>query len=346
MNFLEFSPYYPEWFNLILNFLFVFAIIVVPVATLSVFTSRKLAADFQARVGPNRVGPKGLFQPLVDFTKLIGKRFDTQLSNEGKFWFFLYSVTIFSSLVVVPIGSTFVFLKSDINAFLPIWLMLLSSLVIVFLGFSKNTVSGTFGGFRAAFQMAAGVFPAIISTLCVGLEVGSFNWLDIVSIQKFSPMGWIAFSSPFHFLAFNTFFISGLVMMSIPPFDSAFSSSDIKGGMMTELSGYRLILFLFCRVYSLFMWSLITIVFFCGGWKLPGFLLHWMIEEDLSFLKQVLEIGFLLFKTFILVQMVTWMANVNPRLRVDQTTDFSWKILGPLSLLALIGVTVWTASTN
>jgi NADH-quinone oxidoreductase subunit H len=173
--------------------------------------------------------------------------------------------------------------------------------------------------------------------------VGEFKWSALVYAQGFSPLHWTAFSNPFQFVAFVTFLLSGLVLLAIAPMDSALSSRELHGGVAAHLSGYRYSIFQMGRFYGFFLWSIMTVALFLGGWSLPHAWSEIARASAALSVLHLLEIAWLLLKTFLLMLTVIWVAQVNPKSRVDQVTDFSWRILSPFAILALVGSSVWAA---
>jgi NADH-quinone oxidoreductase subunit H len=204
-------------------------------------------------------------------------------------------------------------------------------------------VPGWFGGVRVAAQAVTGSLPALVSLICVGVKAGGFRWSAIAGSQGFSPFSWTIFSDPFQCLAAVIFLISGLVLLSIPPMDAGLSMADLHGGVGSHLFGRRLVLFRLGRFYGFFLWAEIAVVLFLGAWALPSSLVDRLRESDTLWLLQLLELIWVLIKTYTLMLLVVWIARVNPRSRVDQVTDFAWKVLSPFSLFALIGTALWSA---
>jgi len=119
--------------------------------------------------------------------------------------------------------------------------------------------------------------------------------------QSFSPLHWAAFSNPFELIAFIVFVISGLVIMGVPPLDGGLSIPDIHGGVSSQVSGRRYILFRLGRFYGFFLWAIIAVVLFLGAWNLPSSLVS-ALEENFSWRTiQVLELSVLLIKTLSLM---------------------------------------------
>ncbi len=332
----------PAWLVASVALLSVFLVVVLPGAGLVSYFERKLGADLQARVGPNRAGPFGVLQPVADFLKLLQKE---PSSREQGFSLrnlsFIHTMGLFSTLAVLPLGSTLLMVDTDMSVFLPFWAAVVVALGMLLMGLSSRSVPGWFGGLRVAAQTLTGAFPALITLCCAGLRAGSFRWSRIVEAQGSGPFHWTAFCSPFELLAFIVYLISGLVLLSVPPLDGGHSVSDIHGGVGSLVDGRKLSLFRLGRFYGHFLWSLVGVALFLGGWKLPPALVSTLDEAGALRTLAGVEMLVILGKTFLLMIAISLVSAVTPRLRADQVTDLSWKMLGPLSLLALAGSALW-----
>ncbi|OFZ52838.1 MAG: hypothetical protein A2428_04680 [Bdellovibrionales bacterium RIFOXYC1_FULL_54_43] len=336
----SFAESVPQWLLTACGLVLIYCLVIVPSGAVMGYLERKLSADFQARVGPNRAGPAGVLQPVADLLKLLQKQASRDWNWREAIWLLVHTMALYSTVAVIPLGSLLLLVDTDMSAFLPFWSALVLALGTMFLGLSQGSVPGWFGGIRVAAQALAGAFPALIALLCAGIRAGGFRWSEIAAAQSSSPLLWTAAANPFQFIAFFVFVISGLVLLGIPPMDAAFSAPDIHGGVSSHLSGRKLTVFRLGRFYGFLLWSVIAVVLFLGGWELPFGLSTELRNADSPRLLQIFELCWLLSKTFLLVLVVTWIAKVNPRSRVDQVTDFAWRVLSPFSLVALIGASL------
>jgi NADH-quinone oxidoreductase subunit H len=331
----------PLWVVAAIGIFLIYVLVIFPSGAIVSLVDRKLSADFQARVGPNRAGPAGILQPLADLLKFLQKEPSREWNWQETLWLGIHTMALYSTVAVLPLGSAAILVNTDMSAFLPFWSALVLALGTMLMGFSQGTVSGWFGGVRLAAQALAGAFPALICVLCAGIRAGSFRWAAFASVQGASPLHWTATTNPFQFIAMIVFIAAGLVMMNVPPMDGGLSETDLHGGVSSDLSGRRLSLFRLGRFYGFFFWCQITVVLFLGAWTLPNWLIERISDGSEHVLREVIELLWLLFKTYALMIVLIWIARVNPRARVDQTTDFSWKVLSPFSLGALIGAALW-----
>jgi NADH-quinone oxidoreductase subunit H len=335
-------PGLPEWSIAVIALVCAYAMVVIPSGAVMAFLERKLSADFQARVGPNRSGPAGLFQPVADLLKLLQKGPGQAQSWREELWMGVHTMALYSTVAVLPLGSAVLLVDTDMSAFLPFWAALVLALGTMLLGLNQGSVSGWFGGTRIASQAMAASFPALIAILTAGLPAGGFRWSQLAAAQGSSPFHWTVFSSPFQFIAFLVFVASGLVLLSVPPLDGGISLTDLHGGVSAHLAGRRLSLFRLGRFYGFFLWSIISVTLFLGAWNIPRGMGGALRDHESWLALALLELFVVLVKAFGLMLLVVWVARANPRSRVDHITDFSWKVLSPFSLAALAGTALWT----
>lgn len=329
----------PKWVHLTFTLVAVYFFILIPSGWFFSYLKRKISADFQARVGPSTCGPSGLFQPMADFLKLLQKENRNEVSHTETLWLSIYSMIFYSTMPVIPLGSLVLLVDTEISAFIPFWATLVLALGTILLGLSRGAITGWYGGIRIAVQTLSGVFPAFICLLCAGVGMKSFQWSLWAKSQGFFPWSWNFLSNPFEFVAFIVFVMSGLVILAVSPLDGGFSMSDIHGNVSSFLHGRWLALYQFCRFYVFFMWSVVAVVLFLGAWVLPSWVYTLADGEHLKFIG-IVELLFLLIKVFFLMLVIVWISCVTPVSRVDQITNFSWKILSPFALVALVGASV------
>ncbi len=309
-----------------------FFFIVTPALFFVTHLERKLTADLQARVGPNRAGWAGLSQSLADLLKLLQKQGSQRPLILS--WSTVETIALFSSLAVLPLGSAFLFLDPDMGAFLPVFSLCVFSLASVLQSLKSGEIRGNVGAIRGAAQFITGIVPAVLALGAVGVRAGGFRWSVIVSSQASHAMDWSIWTDPFQFLAFLVFVSSGLVILGVPPLHSAYSEVELNGGLSSSEFGHRLGVFRLSRMFAIFFWALISTSLFLGGWA--GF-----TSFDAPF-AAALEVLWVLVKALFLLFGVLLIARTIPRVRSDQVTDFTWRVITPMALLSLVGTAFWT----
>ena len=156
----------PEWLVASIGLFLIYAFVILPGGAVMSFIDRKFGADFQARVGPNRSGPAGILQPIADLLKLLQKQTVKTWNWREALWLAVHTMALYSTVAVIPLGSSAVLVNTDMSAFIPFWAALVLALGTMLLGFSLGTVNGWFGGVRIAAQALAGALPALVSILC------------------------------------------------------------------------------------------------------------------------------------------------------------------------------------
>lgn len=319
-----------------------FAFIVVNVCAiiggLGTYAERKISADMQLRIGPNRVGPYGILQFLADGVKMIMKE-DLTPKAADPFLFvlapFFCLVGVFATLAVVPFSSGFILTDLNVGVF---YLLGVSSLVGmgVFLGgYASNSKWSMLGGMRGASQIISYEIPVTLSILSIVLLSGSLSLRDLVNAQSGFPTGWYLFHNPFAFVGFFIFFIGVLAETNRAPFDLPEAESELVSGYHTEYSGMRFAFFALAEYVEVFVVCSVASALYLGGYKVP-----FDIGGN-TIVGQVLQLGAFFTKTFLLYYVVIWVRWTLPRLRVDQLMTVCWKYLTPIALFNLVGCAFW-----
>lgn len=298
-----------------------------------VLAERKVAARFQNRTGPMRVGPWGTLQTLADGIKLIFKE-DFIPPQGDKLLFLLAPYVIFacSFAVFAAIPFSQDILVSDFNIGI-FYIMAISSVIVmgvIMAGWSSNSKWSLLGALRSAAQIVSYEIPLGLSILTVIMLVQSLGMREIVESQDGGIFTWLIFRSPFTFIAFFIFFISSIAEVNRTPFDLPEAESEIVAGFHTEYSGMRFALFFIAEYANMFAVSAIGVSLFLGGYEgiLPGY-------DFLGGLP-----GFVL-KTLGLVFVMMWIRWTLPRLRVDQLMNLCWKYFIPISFFNILGTGIW-----
>jgi NADH-quinone oxidoreductase subunit H len=287
---------------------------------------RVVMARVQLRIGPNRVGPFGLLQPIADGIKLLTKeRFQPHEIETFTYWL-APSISVFTALsifVLIPFGGTVeifgheVSLRiADVNVGI-VFLLALSSLAvygIVLAGWSSNNRYSLLGGLRGTAQLISYEIPMGLSLLTVVLSAGTLNLSEIVEAQQ---NHWFIWSNP---IGFIIYLITAFAETNRSPFDLPEAEHELTGGYHTEYGGMKFALFFLAEYVNILAVSSIAVTLFLGGWHGPG----------------NIPILWFLVKVAVLVFFFIWVRATLPRLRYDQLMSFGWKVLLPLATINLI----------
>lgn len=301
---------------------------------------RKVISWIQNRVGPNRVGPMGLLQPIADAMKLLTKEVLAPAAANKELFFLGPVMTIMPALaawVVVPFGPDVAL--ANINAGLLFVMAIVSMEVygVVIAGWSSNSKYPFLAALRASAQMISYELAMGFCLIVVMMVSASMNLSDIVMGQgkgMFVDNGWSFLSWNWLPLLpiFVVYFISGLAETNRHPFDVVEGESEIVAGHMVEYSGMSYAMFYLAEYANMWLISILCSVLFLGGWLSP---------IDNAFFNAVPGWIWLGLKTFAVVTMFIWVRATFPRYRYDQIMRLGWKIFIPVSLLWLVVVAVW-----
>jgi NADH-quinone oxidoreductase subunit H len=298
-----------------------------------IYAERKIAGHMQARVGPNRVGPLGLFQPIADVAKLFFKEEFTPAGANKVIFHIAPMLAVIPALVtfsVVPFGPQDALRVTDINVALLLFLAMssLGVYAITLGGWSSNNKYALLGGLRSSAQMISYELAMGLSTIGVLLMAGSLSLVDIVRAQEH---GWFVLYQP---VAFAIFMLTALAETNRAPFDLPEAEAELVAGFHTEYSSMKFGLFFLGEFANVISISCIAVTLFLGGWTGP-----WL-PESLGFVWFFAKLGALLF-------FFIWVRWTFPRLRYDQLMNLGWKVLLPIALaniLATAGLVWWRAN--
>jgi NADH-quinone oxidoreductase subunit H len=319
---------------------------------LGTYAERKISADLQMRIGPNRVGPYGLLQFLADGVKMILKE-DIIPSAADKFTFvlapILCMVGVFATLAVVPFSSGFMLTDLNVGIFYLVGMASLVGVGVFLGGYASNSKWSMLGGMRGASQIISYEIPSTITIISIVLLAGGLSMGTLIGNQGGLPHQWFILHNPFAFVGFFVFFISSLAETNRAPFDLPEAESELVSGYHTEYSGMRFGLFALAEYIEVFVVCGVAVALFLGGYNVPfdlgtGAILVEKLGMDVMLAKnigQVLELGSFFTKTFGLYYVVIWVRWTLPRLRVDQLMTLCWKYLTPIALFNLLGCAVW-----
>ncbi len=301
---------------------------------------RKLIGWIQIRIGPNRVGPFGLLQPIADALKLMGKEILVpSAGNKGLFLLgpVLTIMPAMAAWAVIPFGPDVAL--SNINAGL-LFIMAITSMEVygvVIAGWSSNSKYAFLGALRASAQMVSYEIAMGFCLVVVLMISSSMNLTDIVTGQavgqfadkglNFMSWNWLPLLP-----IFMVYIISGLAETNRHPFDVVEGESEIVAGHMVEYSGMSYAMFYLAEYANMWLISVLAAIMFLGGWLPP-------IDSD--FFNWIPGWIWLGIKTCAVVTLFIWIRATLPRFRYDQIMRLGWKIFIPLTLVWLIVIGLW-----
>jgi NADH-quinone oxidoreductase subunit H len=319
----------PEWLlPVIAPFIVLNAIIVI--VTYVTLLERKFAARMQSRIGPYRVGPHGLLQPIADAIKLMMKEdivptaADRPVYNLAPIVFLAPCMFIFATIPFAP-GLGVADLNIGILFFLAISAMEIVGLFMA--GWGSNNKYALLSAMRAVNQVISYDLPLIFSALTPVLLAGSLRLSDIAGAQDGL---WFVFYPVLGQLAFILFIVSTVAAENRAPFDILEAESELVAGFRVEYSGMKFALIQLGEYAHILGASFLGALLFLGAWSGPG--------------PEWLGPGWFLLKALFVFMLVTWVRWSFVRIRVDQILALSWKALLPMTLLLLIAtafVVVW-----
>ena len=301
---------------------------------------RKMIGWIQIRIGPNRVGPFGLLQPIADGIKLLVKEVIIPTNaNKGLYLLgpVLFILPAVAAWAVIPFSPELVL--ADINAGL-LYIMALSSMGVygvIVAGWASNSKYAFLGAMRSAAQMVSYELAMGFALVVVLMVSGSLNLSDIVDAQGrgiFADRG-------LTFLSWNwlpllpmlvVYFVSGVAETNRAPFDVVEGESEIVAGHMIEYSGMSFAIFFLAEYMNMWLISALTVIMFFGGWQAP---------VDSVVLTWIPPIVWLLVKMFFIVSLFLWFRATFPRYRYDQIMRLGWKVFIPLTLVWIAVIGIW-----
>ena len=338
----------PEWLAGLLMAIIgagLLATIVSGAVILLVWMERKIIAKMQDRSGPNRVGPFGLLQTVADAIKLLSKEDIVPARVDKIIWALSPIVVLAAALMawaVIPWSPGVVPANLNVGVLFLLSMGSLPVIGVVMAGWGSNNKYALLGGMRSAAQLVSYEIPGVLAALVPVMLAGTMSLSGIVEAQEaptrfLGIANWWFVFTPWGFLAFIVFLISGIAETNRTPFDLIEAESELAAGFHTEYSGMRFALFFLAEYANVFAVSAIGSTLFLGGWAGP-----------IPFVPTLPFPGILTFlgKTFFLVFVFMWIRSTLPRLRYDQLMNFAWKRLLPMGLV-VVGITaVWITASK
>ena len=322
------NSFLPPWAVTLVNFLVVAVILVMMpvVATLTLTVmERKVIARIQNRIGPNRVGPWGIFQAIPDAVKLLTKE-DIVPANADKPVFNIAPLLIFAGAAllwaVIPFGRGMIGQDLNIGVLYLVAIGSISTIAVIMAGWSSNNKFALIGAFRIVAQLLSYEIPMVLAIAAVVLLVGTMKMGQIVELQ----------TVPFILVlpaAFIAYILAAAAETGRAPFDLVEADSEIVAGYFIEYSGLKFGWFYIAEYGNLLAVSAIATTLFLGGWRGP-------------FAGQIPALGpfYFIAKTVLIVFLLMWIRGTWPRFRIDQMLALAWKVLVPLGLFTLLWVAV------
>ncbi|MDQ3732304.1 MAG: NADH-quinone oxidoreductase subunit NuoH [Pseudomonadota bacterium] len=301
------------------------------------FAERKIIGYMQVRVGPNRVGPRGLLQPIADAIKLLVKEVIVPANANRALFLSAPVLSIAPALAawaVIPFADGLVL--ADINAGL-LYILALTSLSVygvIVAGWASNSKYALLGAMRSAAQIVAYEIAMGFALVGVVMISGSLNLGEIVRAQSGSPLHW--FWLPLLPL-FGVYFISGVAETNRAPFDVVEGESEIVAGFHVEYSGMAFAIFFMAEYANIILISALVTLLFWGGWLSPfqGWLPAASFDWPVIGLLLGQGIHWFLLKTAFFIFCFLWLRATFPRYRYDQIMRLGWKVLIPVTLVWL-----------
>lgn len=302
-----------------------------------VLLERKVAAWFQLRLGPNRVGPGGMFQTMADALKLVSKEL-TSTNRVDKFLFNLapYFVIV-SSLIAIgvfPFSRQFQAFDINIGVFFLLAVSSIGVIGILLGGWASNNKFALIGAMRSGLQTISYELSVGMSILTMVLLTGSLQLSEIIEVQRTG--GWLIIQGHIPaIIAFMIFMIAGTAETNRAPFDLVEAESELGAGFHTEYSGMKFAYFFLAEFINMFIIASIAVVLFFGGWLSP-----FGITDNITWFPE--SIWFLI-KVLVIIFVMMWFRWTFPRLRVDQLLTLEWKYLLPINLVNIVvmAVIIW-----
>lgn len=301
------------------------------VALILIWITRKVVSRVQDRIGPNRLGPYGLFQSVADAAKLLSKE-DIRPAEADVIAYVLAPVLsvfgVLMALAVIPLGPGLIGVDLNVGVLYLVALGSIGIMAALMAGWSSNNKYALLAGFRVVAQLLSYEIPMVLAMLAPVLLVGTMRMNEIAAFQRLEVFGlnlgfgYIGFIMPAVMLIF---FISALAEAEQTPFDLLEAESELIAGFHIEYSGMKFAMFFLAQFLNSFFLGAILVVLFLGGWQGP------FVDQF-----PILGVFYFLIKAFAMFAVTQWVRGTFPRVRIDQMMAFAWKVLVPMILALLL----------
>ena len=311
------------------------SVVLILVVAFLVFFERKVIGYMHARIGPNRVGPRGWFQSFADVAKLFLKEVVVP-TNADRFLFLtaplLSLIPAFAAWAVIPLNPSFIIADIDAGILYLLALTSFSVYGIILAGWASNSKYAFLGAMRSAAQMVAYEIAMGFALVGVLMAGGSLNLGVIVEAQSGGILNW--FWIPL-FPLFFVYFISGLAETNRHPFDVAEGESEIVAGFHVEYSGAAFAIFFLAEYANMLLIATLTSIMFLGGWESFFAGSSYLANTSMAFLMEP-SILWLATKISFFIFIFFWLRASFPRYRYDQIMKLGWKVLIPITIIWIV----------
>jgi NADH-quinone oxidoreductase subunit H len=299
-----------------------------------VYAERKVCAFMQNRLGPNRVGPFGLFQTIADLVKLLFVEL-IPIKNADKLLFnlapFIVIIASFMAIAAIPFAKGLHAIDLNIGVLYVIAVSSMGVIGVLLAGWSSNNKYSLIGAMRSGAQIVSYELSVGLAIITIVILAGTMQFSEIVEAQR---NGWFIFKGHIPaFIAFIIFLISSTAETNRGPFDLAEAESELTAGYHTEYSGIKFAFFFLAEYINMFIVASIAATIFLGGW-MPFHVGNWEgFNHTMDFIPPFIwYIG----KTAFVIFMMMWFKWTFPRLRIDQLLTLEWKYLLPINLVNVL----------
>ena len=307
---------------------------------LTTLVERKALGRMQNRLGPNRVGPFGLLQPVADGLKMLIKE-DIVPERADRLVHFLAPLVLLAPIIlsfaVLPLGRNMQALDLDAGLIFFFAAGSGAEVAVFMAGWASRSKYSLLGALRGIAQMLSYELPMVLSAVTVVMCAGTLSLTGIVQSQETALWGplrvWNVFT-PWGLAGFGLFLVAAAAQSNRSPFDLPEGESEIIAGHMLEYSGFKYALFFLGEYLELFAVSGLGITLFLGGYTAPVTFLDWIPSWVWFFGKLGAMTGFFI-----------WVRGTMPRLRMDQLVSLAWKFLAPMSVLNIVVAGIWMRAT-
>lgn len=301
-------------------------------ALVLIWITRKVISRIQDRIGPNRVGPFGLFQTVADAVKLLSKE-DIRPASADPIAYNLAPILavfgVIMSLAVMAWAPGLIAVDLNVGVLYLVALGSIGIMAALMAGWSSNNKYALLAGFRVVAQLLSYEIPMVLAMLGPVLLVGSMRLGALSEAQSLSlfgfnlGFGWIGFIMPGMFLIY---FISALAEGEQTPFDLLEAESELIAGFHIEYSGMKFAMFFLAQFLNTFFLGAIAVMLFLGGWQGP------FVDQF-----PILGLFYFVAKCFLVYVLTQWIKGTFPRVRIDQMMAYAWKVLVPM----VLGLLLW-----